>query len=55
MREVHVRIGVHRYAYHTDPGCPALNGKQETCGGRETIPEEKAKERGLKACRLCRK
>ncbi|WP_346098291.1 hypothetical protein [Streptomyces olivaceiscleroticus] len=53
MPTVHVRIGVHRYAYHRDPACPALNGKQQTYAGQEQMPEEEAQERGLLACRQC--
>lgn len=52
-RMVHVRIGVHRTAYHPDAACPALNGKPETYGGREYIPEAEAQERGLSLCKAC--
>ncbi|GAA2465103.1 hypothetical protein GCM10010405_56910 [Streptomyces macrosporus] len=53
MGDVDVRVVIHRYAYHTDPDCPALNGKPEPYGGRETMAEEKAEEQGLKACKQC--
>ncbi|MGV9395660.1 hypothetical protein [Streptomyces sp. NPDC003668] len=37
MSDVHVRVGEHRYAHHTDLDCPALNGKPETFKGRTEI------------------
>ncbi|MDF3298243.1 hypothetical protein [Streptomyces tropicalis] len=55
MSTVHVRIGKYRSAYHTDAACPSLNGKQDTCVGRESMPEEQARAQGLTACRHCRK
>jgi len=55
MSDVHVRVGEHRYAYHTDIDCPALNGKPETFKGRTEISREKAEAQGLKPCRQCRK
>ncbi|WP_166632873.1 hypothetical protein [Streptomyces sp. GC420] len=55
MSNVHVRIGAHRYAYHTDPGCSALNGKPETFQGIEELPRDEAERQDLKACRQCRK
>jgi len=55
MGNVHVRKGEYRYAYHTDPDCPALNGKPETFAGKVEIPEEDAEAQGLKPCRQCRR
>lgn len=52
-RMVHVRRGIYRTAYHPDAACPALNGKQETYGGQESMPEAEAQERGLKLCQQC--
>lgn len=52
-RMVHVRRGIYRTAYHPDAACPALNGKQETYGGQEVMPEAEAQERGLKLCQQC--
>lgn len=52
---VYVRIGVHRYAYHTDADCPSLNGKQDTYKGQEEMSEGAAKKEGLKACQQCKK
>lgn len=55
MSNVHVRIGEYRYAYHTDPDCPALNGKPETFKGMTEIPREEAEKQDLKACHQCKK
>ncbi len=55
MGDVQVRIGEHRYAYHTDPACPALNGKPETFRGKEQISSEEAEQRGLTACKQCKR
>lgn len=54
MGDVLVRLGKHRYAYHADPNCPALNGKPETFEGIQSMPEDKAKELDLKACQQCK-
>lgn len=54
MPTVHVRIGGHRYAYHTDLNCPALKGKQATFKGQEQMSEEDAKAKGLMACQQCK-
>ncbi|NYI06404.1 hypothetical protein [Allostreptomyces psammosilenae] len=55
MGNVYVRIGIYRYAYHTDLDCPALNGKPETYQGREELAEEEARAQGLRACRQCKR
>ncbi|MFI5568873.1 hypothetical protein ACIA6T_16290 [Streptomyces sp. NPDC051740] len=55
MGDVHVRVGEYRYAYHTDPDCPALNGKSETFKGRIEISRKKAEAENLKPCRQCGK
>ncbi|WP_328844713.1 hypothetical protein [Streptomyces sp. NBC_00258] len=55
MSNVHVRIGEYRYAYHTDPDCPALNGKPETFKGMTEISREEAEKQDLKACHQCKK
>lgn len=54
MNEVHVRIGQHRYVYHTDTDCPSLNGMRDTYKGQVSMDEEAAKEQELKACQRCR-
>ncbi len=55
MADVHVRIGEYRKSYHTDSACPHLNGMQKTYGGQETMPEARAQEMGLTACRSCKR
>jgi hypothetical protein len=55
MGIVYVRIGEYRSRYHTDPGCPALNGKPETYMGKEDMSQEKAEAQGLTACRHCKR
>jgi hypothetical protein len=55
MSTVHVRIGDHRTKYHTDDGCPSLNGKQDTYMGQESMPEDQAKQQGLAACQHCKR
>jgi hypothetical protein len=55
MGIVHVRIGDYRTKYHTDAGCPSLNGKQDTYMGQESMSEDEAKEQGLTACRHCKR
>ncbi len=54
MKDVYVRIGEYRYAYHTDLDCPALNSKPDTFRGRTEISRERAEQQGLKPCRECR-
>lgn len=54
MSVVHVRIGDYRSSYHTDVGCPSLNGKQATYVGQTSMPEDEAKEQGLTACKHCK-
>lgn len=53
MNTVHVRVGVHRTAYHTDPQCPSLNGKEDTFKGIVPMPKSMAEEQNLKACGHC--